>query len=399
VDYPKFNFPYFRKYSYDTKRIIKVLLFVAALLIGTFSLLYTNKLVKQLKTEEEKKVAIWAKAQEKLVEAENPEELSFYYSIVEDNKTIPVIMETPEGFLIHRNLDSIKSLKREYVKNKLEEMKLGYPPIPIRITETETAYLYYSDSYLLKQLRDYPYYQIAIVGLFILVSYFAFSISRRAEQNRVWVGLAKETAHQLGTPISSLMAWTDLIEMDRELATPEAMEEMRKDLVRLETITERFSKIGSEPILQKVNLNEVLKHSVQYMKTRSSERIEYVMYERHQNIMAHLNVPLFEWVIENLCKNAMDAMGGSGKITFTLRLSEKNNILLDVSDNGKGIPKNKFKTIFKPGYTTKKRGWGLGLSLVKRIIQNYHKGTIFVKESVPNERTVFRIILKAAKIK
>jgi two-component sensor histidine kinase len=378
---------------FTSKRLMKWALFIAALFIGAFSLIYTNNLVKELRLEEEKKIAIWAKAQEKLIEAETPEELSFYYSIVEGNKTIPVIMETPDGFLVHRNLDSILAKDEKYVRNRLQEMKSEYPPISVKIMDNQIGYLYYSDSYILKKLQYYPFYQLGIVGLFILVSYFSFSIARKSEQNKIWVGLAKETAHQLGTPISSLMAWIELIKADKEYATPEAMEEMIKDIDRLNTITERFSKIGSTPELLVYDINEVLVNSMNYMKTRTSPQIHYKLFEKNKNILVRLNKPLFEWVIENICKNAIDAMSGSGNITFTISQTEK-KVYLEISDDGKGIPSNRFKSIFKPGYTTKKRGWGLGLSLVKRIIEDYHKGQIFVKESIPNEITTFRIVLR-----
>lgn len=376
----------------NSRILVRFSLFLGALFIGTFSLIYTNNLATQLRVEEEKKVAIWAKAQEKLAEAESQEELSLYYSIVEGNKTIPVILETPDGQLVHRNLDTLKARSKKYVIEKLEEMKKGYPPIPIKIMEGEVSYLYYSDSLLIKQLRNYPFYQLGIVALFLFVSYFSFSVARKSEQNKVWVGLAKETAHQLGTPISSLMAWIDLIELDPEHATPESMHEMKKDIKRLQVITDRFSKIGSEPELQVLNLNEVLKESIAYMQTRTSPKIEYYFIERNKDLLVKMNRSLFEWVIENLFKNSIDAMDGSGKIIISLFLS-KTSVHIDITDDGKGIPPKLFKTVFRPGFTTKKRGWGLGLSLVKRIITEYHKGNIYVKESIPNKRTTFRITL------
>jgi two-component system, sporulation sensor kinase D len=376
----------------NSRILVRFSLFLGALFIGTFSLIYTNNLVTQLRIEEEKKVAIWAKAQAKLAEAESPEELSLYYSIVEGNKTIPVILETPDGQLVHRNLDSLKAKSKKYIQAKLDEMKKGYPPIPIEIMEGEISYLYYSDSLLLIQLRNYPLYQLGIVALFLFVSYFSFSVARKSEQNKVWVGLAKETAHQLGTPISSLMAWIDLIELDPEHATPESMKEMKKDIKRLQVITDRFSKIGSEPELKVLNLNEVLKESIAYMQTRTSPKIEYYFIERNKDLLVKMNRSLFEWVIENLFKNSIDAMEGSGKIIVTLFLT-KTNVHIDITDDGKGIAPKLFKTIFRPGFTTKKRGWGLGLSLVNRIITEYHKGQIVVKESIPNKRTTFRITL------
>jgi signal transduction histidine kinase len=289
----------------------------------------------------------------------------------------------------------MKSGNPEYVSNLLSLMKEGYPPIPIRVLDDEISYLYYSDSYLLIKLRNYPFYQLAIIFLFLLVSYFAFRNSQQAEQNKVWVGLAKETAHQLGTPISSLMAWTELLESDQSHANKETFKEMRKDLNRLNTVTERFSKIGSPPILNRANIVEVIGYTIEYMKTRSPRLVYYVFHTRPDEIFVNLNVPLFEWVLENLFKNSLDAMQGGGQIKVTIR-QLKDKVVMDVSDTGFGIPKSNFKTVFNPGFTTKKRGWGLGLSLVRRIIRNYHKGQIFVRESLPNEKTTFRIILKAA---
>jgi signal transduction histidine kinase len=238
-------------------------------------------------------------------------------------------------------------------------------------------------------LRYYPFVVLGVVALFILVSYFAFSFSRRAEENQIWVGLAKETAHQLGTPISSLMGWVDVIEMGE---MPEnASDEMRKDIRRLQIITERFSKIGSEPILKKVELNEALTQSVDYMKTRSGKRVNFEI-NTTQPVFAMLNQNLFDWVIENLTKNSIDAMEGQGDLKYTIQ-KKAGRVVLDISDTGKGIPRNRFKSIFKPGYTTKRRGWGLGLSLAKRIINDYHQGQIFVQESLPNVKTTIRIVL------
>ncbi len=274
-----------------------------------------------------------------------------------------------------------------------EELKAETQPIEIKIEESYSQYVYYDESSTLKQLKIYPFYQLGIVGLFVIVSYFAFSYSRRSEQNQVWVGLAKETAHQLGTPMSSLMAWVDLIESDNSFATAESFSEMRKDLDRLKMITERFSKIGSTPVLSKVDIGLQLHSAVDYIKTRSPEEVHYIFAEITPGLHANINAPLFDWVVENICKNAMDAMEGKGSITIRCR-AKGEWIAIDISDTGKGMPKSLFNRVFKPGFTTKKRGWGLGLSLVKRIIENYHKGHIFVKESIPNKKTTFRISLK-----
>ncbi len=378
--------------NFKVRRLIKTGLLLVAILIGIFSLIYTHNLVLQLKLDEEKKMGIWAEAQKRLAEADSEEDRNFYLDIVKGNTTIPVIVENADGTIsFHRNLDSSKVDKPGYIEKRLKQMKGQYPPIETRFMD-EVNYIYYDDSYLLLQLQQYPIYQIVIVGLFLLVSYVAFSVSKRSEENKVWVGLAKETAHQLGTPISSLMAWIDLIELDSEQATPEAMEEMKKDIRRLNTITHRFSKIGSRPELTIVDLSDEIQRAVEYMKTRTSSKIQYTFVEKHRNLLVKMNPSLFEWVIENLCTNAVDSIGESGEITIQV-FQLKNKAVIDVTDNGKGIAGNLFNTIFRPGFTTKKRGWGLGLSLAKRIINEYHGGQIFVKESLPNQRTTFRILL------
>lgn len=379
--------------NFTSNRLVKLGLLLGALLIGAFSLIYTHNLITQLRLEEEKKIAIWAKAQEKIISAEPNEEISFYYSIVEGNKTIPVILETPDGKLIHRNLDTLKARDPNYINRKLLEMKESYPPIEVKVMDDVIGLLYYSDSYLLKQLQKYPLYQIGIISLFILVSYISFSVSRKSEQNKVWVGLAKETAHQLATPISSLIAWVELIKLDPSQATEEAMDDMKKDTDRLLIITERFSKIGSIPELTVLNVNQVLEDTLQYMRRRAPNKVKFTYTQKHKDLLVSLNSALFGWVIENLVNNAIDAMQGNGHIHFKI-FQLRNQVIIDVTDNGKGIAVNKFKAIFRPGFTTKKRGWGLGLSLVKRIIEEYHSGQIGVKKSISFEETTFRISLK-----
>jgi two-component system, sporulation sensor kinase D len=364
-----------------------------AICIGGFSLYYSQTMVKKLSLEERKKIKLWADAQHLITNAETEQELNTYLQIIESNSTIPVILSDRNHIIGYRNIDSNKTKKKEFLEKYFEKLKLKNEPIVINVSDTETQYVYYDDSSTLKQLKTYPYYQLGIVALFIAVSYFAFSYSRKSEQNQVWVGLAKETAHQLGTPMSSLMGWVDLIESDLSFANPSSFHEMRKDLDRLKVITERFSKIGAVPIIAETNIGEQLKIAIQYIKTRSSEEVIYQFDNIEDNLHAAINVPLFDWVVENICKNAMDSMEGKGIITIACFL--KNNLItIDISDTGKGIPSGLQKRIFKPGFTTKKRGWGLGLSLVKRIIENYHKGHIFVKESIPNKKTTFRITLK-----
>jgi signal transduction histidine kinase len=279
-----------------------------------------------------------------------------------------------------------------WVRRQMELFRDQNEPISIRIDETTTNHVYYGESLLLRQLRYYPMFALGLVAVFTLVSYFAFSYSRKSEQNQVWVGLAKETAHQLGTPITSLAGWIDYLEAELGSLPADAAPEMRKDIIRLNTITERFSKIGSEPIIRDVNINAAVERAISYMETRSGSGVVYEFHPLSETVFCPMNENLFDWVIENLSKNSMDAMEGQGRITFSLTEKDK-YIALDVTDTGKGIPSNKFKTVFKPGYTSRLRGWGLGLSLAKRIIENYHRGQIFVKESVPGH-TTFRILLR-----
>lgn len=381
---------------YEQKIWWKRLLFVIAVLIGALSLWYTHKLVNKLALEEEKKVLLWANATKQLINAEG--DINFLLDIIKDNETIPVILVDDEGNITaHRNLDSARAENAEYLKRQLEQMKEQHEPIRILYDEKHNKfnYLYYKNSIILTQLKEYPYYQLSIIAVFITVAYLAFSYSRRSEQNQVWVGMSKETAHQLGTPISSLMGWINLLRETDEAAKPELLNELENDVKRLELITERFSKIGSAPMLQGELMTEVLNNAVHYLRTRTSDKVKFSVTANDTDIVAQLNVPLFEWVIENLCKNAIDAMQGEGEIN--IRISrEHHKVLIDIQDTGKGIAPSKFKTVFKPGYTTKKRGWGLGLSLAKRIIEEYHKGKIFVKESTPDKGTTFRIVLSVA---
>jgi signal transduction histidine kinase len=269
-------------------------------------------------------------------------------------------------------------------------MRAEHDPIEIHIGNIK-QYILYRDSELLIRLRYYPYFQLAVIALFLLVSYLAFSSSRKAEQNQVWVGMAKETAHQLGTPLSSLVAWLEFLRLKG--MSSDYTNEIEKDIHRLQTITERFSKIGSAPSLTKVNVYEVLSHSVAYIRTRSSDKVVFDLVVPPTEVFAPMNVPLFEWVIENILKNAIDAMSGQGRIDVKIT-NQHQFVYIDICDTGKGIPKSSYKTIFKPGFTTKSRGWGLGLSLSKRIIEEYHDGQIFVKSSEIYKGTTFRIVLK-----
>ena len=279
-----------------------------------------------------------------------------------------------------------------WVADKIAEMKKQNEPFEIEFMGGKQL-IYYENSTLLNQLRIYPYFQLAVIALFLAMSYFAFSYSRTSEQNKVWAGMSKETAHQLGTPISSLMAWLDYLKESDAEVPQKVITEMEHDMDRLGLITERFSKIGSEPSLTICSLYEVIEESVRYINSRTSDKVSIFIRdeEKFKVAQVQINKPLFAWVVENLCKNAVDAMEGEGEIVFSFQGIRDTKVLIDISDTGKGVPSNKFKTIFKPGYTTKKRGWGLGLSLVKRIVENYHKGKIYVKSSVLDKGTVFRI--------
>lgn len=380
---------------YEQKIWWKRILFVIAIGIGIFSLWYTHQLVQKLAKEEEKKVLLWANATKQLIKAEG--DFTFLLDIIKDNETIPVILVDDAGSIIaHRNLDSIKVEQPEYLQHELALMKEEHESIPILYDETNKRfnYLYYKNSIILAQLKRYPYYQLTVIGIFIIVAYLAFSSSRRAEQNQVWVGMSKETAHQLGTPISSLMGWINLIRETEKSDQEDLLLELEKDVKRLELITERFSKIGSAPKLDIEVIDDVLQDSINYLQVRTSNRVRFKLVRNEDELTAQMNVPLFEWVIENICKNAIDAMNGEGSITMATQ-AEGDSVIIDITDTGKGISPSKLKTVFKPGYTTKKRGWGLGLSLAKRIIEDYHRGKIVVKSSEVNKGTTFRITLQA----
>lgn len=319
---------------------------------------------------------------------------SFITEVAVNSADVPVIYTNPEkdsvialGKIEYREVDTPEKLK-----SKLHDLASQNTPIEIDLGVNSKDYIFYAQSELLTQLKYYPYFQFGAIALFLLIAYILFSTARKAEQDQVWVGMSKETAHQLGTPLSSLMAWNEhllSIGVDKSIVN-----EMQEDVKRLNTITERFSKIGSQPTLVPENINQVLSESIDYLKKRTSKNVEYALDLPSEQITANLSRPLFEWVIENLCKNAVDAMDGKGKIQVKL-CSIPEGMQIDFEDTGKGIPKSKFETIFEPGYTTKNRGWGLGLSLCKRIIESYHHGKIFVLSSEANKGSTFRITLKS----
>ena len=320
------------------------------------------------------------------------------------NNSIPVLQTNGIGQVIGtKNVDIDASLsddeQAEYLKEILEEMKLEFDPIEIQLRDDagevfDYQYVYYKNSVLLDRLEYYPHVQLSVIAIFGIIAYIAFNYSKRAEQNRVWVGLAKETAHQLGTPISSLMAWVEYFKEDEAFKNKEIIEELEKDIYRLEMITARFSNIGSVPVLNYENVPACVETTLSYLKKRISKKVEINLVAKPIDIRARINVPLFDWVIENVCKNAVDSMGGIGKIDINIKRSIDDKIIIDISDTGKGIQKSKIKDVFLPGYTTKTRGWGLGLTLVKRIIEKNHEGKIFVRNTEINEGTTFRILLK-----
>ena len=319
-------------------------------------------------------------------------EQSFISEVVSNAVSVPVIYtdSSRTRILAHGNLENRK-VDESTMEELIMDMSQENPPIEIELTEGHYNYIFYQDSWILTQLKYYPIIQFGVIGVFMLIAYFLFSNSRRAEQNQVWVGMAKETAHQLGTPLSSLMAWVEL--MKAKNSDPNMVEELEKDVARLGTITDRFSKIGSAPVLTQQNMVEVIDHAIRYIKSRTSQKVKFTLqHASTEDYLARVNIPLFEWVIENLCKNAIDAMEGDGSLTIYIG-EIGNQIFIDVEDTGKGISPSQKKTVFQPGFTTKKRGWGLGLSLSKRIIESYHQGKIWVKTTKLGAGTTFRILL------
>lgn len=377
---------------YSKKQIWKLSLLFGALFIALASLFYTNSIVAKLAEEEEKKVELVAEATRRLASLDgNQGDIGFLFKIIKDNETVPVIcVDEQENIMSWRNLDSADVADNpEFLKERFAEMKGVNAPIAIPVADGEQQYIYFENSILIDLLSYYPYMQLSIIGLFIIISYLAFSSSRNAEQNQVWVGMAKETAHQLGTPLSSLIGWVEYL---KSIGTDDSIvDELRKDVNRLETITDRFSKIGSKPTFDQVKVVEALHHVIGYLKSRISNQVDITI-EGEEQITADICIPLFEWVIENITKNAVDAMDGKGTIHFFVSRENKLTII-EILDSGKGIPKGLFTKIFLPGFTTKKRGWGLGLSLAKRIIEDYHSGAIFIKNSEIGEGTKFRIEL------
>ncbi len=373
----------------STRQILTYLFVILSITVALISLVLTHKLAKELSEDEQNRLEIWAMATENVTMKGERADLDLILKILQSNTAIPVILYDEKSgelqshniALPQENVHDFLSAKREQFANKHQ---------PIRLGELNQL-LYFDDSYRLKQLRIYPYIQLFVIVLFMGLALFALNRSRRAEQNQLWVGLSKETAHQLGTPISSLTAWIAYLKLKE--VDPQLLTEIGKDTSRLEMIAERFSKIGSAPDKQPSDLRDVIVGTLRYLEKRLSTKISFSLLLPDHPVIVSLNKPLFGWVIENLAKNAVDAMNGEGVVTFSV-VEKGKHVLLDVSDKGKGVPKTKFKRIFSPGYTTKERGWGLGLSLVKRIVEVHHGWKINVLTSEPGKGTTFRIVLK-----
>lgn len=394
---------------YESNTNVKWVVLIASVLISVGSIYYTNVLVDQLKERERQQVELFARALEYIPNStsESSSDINFIaQEILYQNNTIPIILLDSTGAIInHRNIQVNKTWKQsrkdEFLQKELTRMRNTYDPIEVPLRDPETGenfglnYVYYRNSFLLTQLTTYPYIQLSVIAIFAFIAYLAFNYSKVAEQNRVWVGLAKETAHQLGTPLSSLMAWVEVLRDDPNIKNKEIVSELEKDITKLTTVTERFSSIGSVPSLKPENVVTLVNNVVHYLRPRISSKIKIEVFTLSDNIQAMIHAPLFEWVLENLCKNAVDAIGTSGTIAIKILRGSDSKVYIDVSDTGKGIPRSKVNMVFRPGFTTKKRGWGLGLALAKRIIEAYHSGRIFVKASEENQGTTFRIMLNA----
>lgn len=391
---------------YKDNTTLKWIILAVSVLISAGSIYYTNILVEQLKSRERQQVELFAKALEYTLNSTEANIVFITDEILFKNKDIPLIWYyTKDNGYQSANLKIDESLskerKDEILKKEADKMSSTFPPIEIILRDEngdvyEKQYVYYKNSALLTQLIAFPYIQLSVLAIFGFISYLAFNYSRTAEQNQVWVGLAKETAHQLGTPLSSLMAWIEVLRDDPDIKNKGIVDELDKDIRKLRVVTERFSSIGSTPVLKEENVLQLVNNVVSYLQPRVSSKINFEVYALSETIAAKVHAPLFEWVVENLCKNAVDAMGNSGTIAIKILRGSDHKVFIDISDTGKGIPKTLITNVFKPGFTTKKRGWGLGLALAKRIIEMYHEGRIFVKSSEENQGTTFRIELKSA---
>jgi len=378
---------------YTRKIWWKIAIISFGTIIGLASLLHTESFLGELRNEEERKIKLWAQAVEEVLFAEDDLNLSFYTQIIQDNTTIPVILTDNEGNIIaHRNLSVPESNPEKYLLKKLDEFKTSGQVLENQFADGQTNYLYYKGSNLLTKLRLYPLILLAVIGIYMLISYMAFSNARRSEQNKVWTGMAKETAHQIGTPLSALMGWITYLK--EQYPKEIAFGEMEKDIDRLTEITDRFSKIGSQPELSDLNLDQTISRTADYLSTRLGKKISLTTKLEIESNVQH-NRQLISWVLENMIKNAADALEGKGEISIRKETAAA-EVHLFISDNGKGIPTNDQRKIFQPGFTTKSRGWGLGLSLAKRIIEDYHQGKVVLVESGTHVGTTFKITLPKA---
>jgi two-component system, sporulation sensor kinase D len=404
-DFPDFSDSK-RMNPYQQKKRWKYSLLAFATVIAAGSLLYTQFLVRNIAKSERSRAQVWAMSQRQVLASDDNDFLNYVFAVI-DSTVVPAIVTDEHGDIqLSRGLDSTKvyiKLQAEgnkkvkydpqYFQLELVEMKKEHEPIKLTVLNQQW-FVYYKDSYLLTQLKFFPYIQLSLIAIFLLMAYTAFSSSRKSEQDQVWVGLAKETAHQLGTPISSLMAWIELMKERFNAEDDPLIAEMANDVHRLEIVAERFSKIGSRPQLEEHNVYAVVKEFVDYFRVRVSKNISFEL-AGNPHLGAGINIPLFDWVLENLLKNAVNAIEGKGKIKVDISGNKtKKQVFIDISDTGRGIPRSKFDAVFQPGYTTRKRGWGLGLSLTRRIVENYHNGQVLVRESEVGKGTTFRIILK-----
>jgi signal transduction histidine kinase len=369
-------------------------LIAVAIVIGT--IFYSNFLSKKIEIEEREKINQWVEANKFIYNAPQNVDLTLASEIQQKNTDIPIIWTNEDDSIIDsRNIDtSLIHSDPDFLKKKLKEFKSSHPPIILELNKSPYVAdkYYYGDSKLLKQVRYYPIIQLLIVALFIFITFYAMSARNKSTQNQVWAGMAKETAHQLGTPISSLQGWVEMLK--EKHPDPVISKEMEKDVNRLKLISDRFGKIGSSPRLEEADIGEQVEKMMAYIKRRSTEKVNFVLDKPEEKVIAKISEPLFDWVIENLLKNALDAINGRGTITVTIK-NLPSKVMLDINDSGRGISKQNISKVFKPGFTTKKRGWGLGLSLAKRIIEKYHKGQLFIKSSEINKGTTFRIVLNS----
>jgi len=402
---------------YHNNQRWKFALLIFAVIIAGTSLIYTNYLVKNLSEAERTKAEVWAMSTRNIFDMPdiNDEFTTFIYAIRDSLSMPAIIADSKDNIIYWKGLDtartninlsnevvmegtSMPKYDPDYFNRQLEIMKEQHPPIIVDLYNGESWYIYYKDSMLLTQLRIFPYVQLTLIAIFLIIAYTVFNSIRRSEQNQVWLGMAKEAAHQLGTPISSLMAWVELIKVKFNAEEDPLIDEMEQDVKRLEVVADRFSKIGSKPVLEPHNLYDVIQSFITYFQVRVSDKIDFVI-SGDKHVEAMLNVPLFDWVLENILKNATNAIDSAGRIEVQITENiAKEQIFIDISDTGKGISRSNYDAVFQPGFTTRKRGWGLGLSLTKRMIENYHNGQIFVKDSEIGKGTTFRIILNSSLI-